>query len=334
MSIKYSPGGAPKRIGGNDADAAIAVLQVAMLLVVPEDQTQRQVFATLMPYLYVLRNKGCSWPQLTKILVDCGLNFQPATVRTYYSEMLEARQDLCQERMNEQLMVMAEIRKETQGVDMAAITSKVSTVLKERRLSHTAKVDAVLGLGGGVLAERPAGGGAAGRTPSPVVEAAGLVNKEDSFGLLNLKPVEQKKTASPGFFNLDDEPAEPVVQTQKPVATPDAVLSPVLNQRGNPSDSKPRKSGSRPAPFVEKTATDAPSLEIKPKFVCQPLQPDIEELERRARHPDEIYEDGEMEHPYISGLMLSREQRLYGATLEYMDTESGEILMESSGTCQ
>ena len=59
-------------------------------LTTPDDQSQRKAFVTLMPYLYVLRNKGCSWPKLAGLLNGCGFSLQPATVRTYYTSEIVA----------------------------------------------------------------------------------------------------------------------------------------------------------------------------------------------------------------------------------------------------
>ena len=56
----------------------------------PDEQSQRKAFVTLMPYLYVLRNKGCSWLELAGLLNGCGFSLQPATVRTYYTSEIVA----------------------------------------------------------------------------------------------------------------------------------------------------------------------------------------------------------------------------------------------------
>lgn len=63
-----------------------ASLQAAVEQLVPDDQTQRKAFDALMPYLYALRNKGCSWPQITKLLTDAGFVLQPSSVRGYYGK--------------------------------------------------------------------------------------------------------------------------------------------------------------------------------------------------------------------------------------------------------
>ena len=47
-------------------------------------------------------------------------------------------------------------------------------------------------------------------------------------------------------------------------------------------------------------------------------------MKRRANVPDEVYEPGLLEHPAIPGLMLTLEERLYGAGLEYCDVDGDE----------
>lgn len=46
-------------------------------------------------------------------------------------------------------------------------------------------------------------------------------------------------------------------------------------------------------------------------------------MKKRDNVPMEVYEPGEMEHTAIPGLMLTMEERMYGAALEYCD-ESGD----------
>ena len=67
-----------------------AVLKAATSLVVPDEQSQRKAFSTLMPQIYALRTKGCSWPQLAKLLNGCGFDLRPETVRAYYTDKVIA----------------------------------------------------------------------------------------------------------------------------------------------------------------------------------------------------------------------------------------------------
>ena len=60
---------------------------------------------------------------------------------------------------------------------------------------------------------------------------------------------------------------------------------------------------------------------------CLALQPH-KPLERREDVPDEVYADGQMEHPAIPGLMLSKAERLYYYRLE-VAYEKGVVHFES-----
>ncbi|KRH79545.1 hypothetical protein FERRO_06130 [Ferrovum sp. JA12] len=60
---------------------------------------------------------------------------------------------------------------------------------------------------------------------------------------------------------------------------------------------------------------------------CLALLP-VKPLERRDGVPEEVYMDGQLEHPAIPGLMLSKDERLYGKQLEVVD-HNGEAYLES-----
>lgn len=134
------------RIAGADASTAEEVLKVASFLVAPEDRTQRKTFETLMPYIYVMRNNKYRWAQITKLLNECGFTLQTSAIRSYYHKMLLTSQDLCQARMQEQILLMAEIRKKTKGADLSAIAGIVVAIMDKQRALATPKVDAVPGL--------------------------------------------------------------------------------------------------------------------------------------------------------------------------------------------
>jgi len=72
--------------------------------------TQKKAFEILIPHLFVLRKKGCSWEQITKLLNDkCGFKLQAATVRTYFSEMARKHSGICQKAMTENILAGAKI---------------------------------------------------------------------------------------------------------------------------------------------------------------------------------------------------------------------------------
>lgn len=142
-----------RRIAGADASTAEEVFKVASFLLVPEDRTQRKAFETLMPYIYVMRNNKCPWAQITKLLNDLGFTLQTSAVRSYYYKMILTCLDICQQHMQEQTLLMAEIRKETTGADLSAIAGIVAAIMEKQRTLVAPKVGAVLGF---PVEEKPA----------------------------------------------------------------------------------------------------------------------------------------------------------------------------------
>lgn len=121
----------------------------AKATLMPEGLSQKKAFEALMPRLYVLRNKGFSWNQLTALLVKSGFDLQPSTVRTYYSEMLVSSQDLCQQRVHEQTILSAEVKKiNGSGVDVGAVASRLAAITAKRRADAQGLIDAEFGIVG------------------------------------------------------------------------------------------------------------------------------------------------------------------------------------------
>lgn len=251
-----------KRIPSTDFSTAEEVLKAAACLMVPEDQTQHQALVRLMPYLYVLKNKGCNFSQLATLLVECGFTLQPSMVRDYYYTALATRMDMCQERMNEQILLMAEIRKENKGGDVSSITDRVTAIMEKQRSAAASKIDNLFG-----------GGSSA--TPVAQTSAAG-----------------------------SNEAAKPLLAENK-------------------------NSGLRPAPAFSPPESKSqniasPAISLR----CLPLKDGPQPLKKRENVPSEIYLPGDLEHPKIPGLMLSLDDRLYGAALEYAD-ENDEVKLET-----
>src|SRR5450830_387602 len=130
-----------KRVADVDFAAAEEVFKAAAYLIVPDDQTQHQAFLKLMPYLYVLKNKGCSFGQLTTLLTSCNFNLQPSTVKDYYNGALATRMDICQERMNEQILLLAEVRKETKSSAISSVADRVAAMMEKQRSAAASKID-------------------------------------------------------------------------------------------------------------------------------------------------------------------------------------------------
>ncbi|CAN7780640.1 hypothetical protein LJR296_007977 [Cupriavidus necator] len=73
----------------SSADVALAVSELAAMCedIEPDQVTQRQAFKRLMPSLRAMRELGCSWEQLGKLLTQCHITLKASTVRAYYAEM-------------------------------------------------------------------------------------------------------------------------------------------------------------------------------------------------------------------------------------------------------
>ena len=63
-------------------------------------------------------------------------------------------------------------------------------------------------------------------------------------------------------------------------------------------------------------------------FKCRELQRGITSWPNTGKVPAEVFEEGMMEHPAILGLVLSMQERIYSAALEYTN-DDGEILIET-----
>jgi hypothetical protein len=310
------------RVAGVDMSAAIEVFKIAGLVLVPEDQSQRQAFATLMPEMYGLRNRGCSFKQLADLLSQCGFRLEPSTVRQYYSELIESRMDVCQERMNEQILIMAEVKKVTEGVDMHAITGRVSAILEKQRSAATSKADSMFGLAPGgdvVRPAEPAGAAVAAvrrepATPARTNAGAGLrpapekqqqlqepthngddgdEDDGDSFGLLGSPNAAAPNAGKPTFFDLGDAPSIPDL-TRRPTAA-------VKNAAASPHGENQEQSHS---------------------LRCKDIEPGTKRLGKRPNVPAIVYEAGNLEHPAVPGLLLSLEQRLCSVALEFVDEDA------------
>lgn len=281
-----------RRLPGADISTAEAIFEAAMLLLTPDDQTQRKAFEALMPYMYVLRNKGCSWAQLTKLLTDAGFVLQPSTVRSYFGEMLATRQDICQDKMTKQILLMAEIRKDTEQTSRASISKKLEQIMASQAPTTSAKIDSIFGI-------------------SSAANAAPAVKK--------IEPPTAARTGAAGDLPIP----------QKSMATPpepkkiDAPISKIAAPSARGLDSSA-------ASAAGKTLDGDGSRGVVGGLRCAPLQKDVPELPMRAGVDPHMYEeDVVLEHTNIPGLFLTRAERLYGLALEIIDAD-GAIRLESS----
>jgi hypothetical protein len=283
-----------RKISEIDFAAGEAFLETASLLIVPDGQSQRQAFERFMPQIYCMRNKGCSYPQIAHTLTKVGFNLQPSAVRNYYNEFLATRMEMCQARMNEQILLLAEVRKQTKGLDVGSIAARVEAIMSKQRAEVDGKLDSVFGA---VAATPPQNGKKAGRSPAltPAPTPAADVESGGEFGLLSSAgDVVQQASVVPAFFGDSEEGGAVAV----------------------------------PGDFPQ--AASPPKVKVQADNLrCQPLVAGVPALDRRDNVPDHVYLEGDLEHPAVPGLLLSLDQRLSSVALEFVNLDSGEIRLET-----
>ena len=292
-------------MASNDFAVAQEFLQQAVLVVVPEDQTQRQAFSQLMPQIFVLRRKGCSFRQLATLLAQCGLKLQPDTVRRYYAEMLAERMDACEKQMNTQIEILAAVKRETQGIDLKAIAGMVDQTMAQRKADASAKLALMVGAG-----NQP--------VPTPVVNTYGAPAPMD--------PTTQDNNG--GEMQRGSAPA--TTRQPAPTASKTPAQRPAVKSAVPPGEAPTIPQLGPRTPVSAPTPTAAASTH-SPKLKCAALKQGIQQVKKRENMPAEVYEPGQLEHPAIPNLFLNLEERLYGASLELinMDEDDGSIRLET-----
>ena len=318
MIDKSNSGKRIARVSAFSLAKAESVLKAAELLIIPDDLTQRQTFAQLIPHLYVLRKRGCSFNQLTTLLSQIGVNLQPSTVKSYYWEMLAEKQDICQARMNEQIVLLAKMRKETKDVEITEATQKIIDSMNGKY--NTSSVSPALP----TPAPPPPVELIATSAPESASTPVPLLSPENGKKLLRKqKPVPgdfvepQVNEADAGFGLLKKKPG--AGEVKKPAFFDADDSAPVI----------PNLSSEIKQVVLSQPIEAAGSVEGKQKFRCSPLKSGVEPLAHRPMNDQNMYQEGMLEHPEIDGLMLTLNERLFGAHLEYVNRETGEVLIEN-----
>jgi len=128
------------------------------------------------------------------------------------------------------------------------------------------------------------------------------------------KPHEPKASAAPD--SLDG--GEPGASTVPPATDPPATAQDFANK------AKAERAALLLSPESKSQNKTPPAIALR----CLALKDGIEPLKKRENIPPEVYLPGDLEHPKIPGLMLSLEDRLYSAALEYAN-ENGEVKLET-----
>ena len=123
------------RVSGSDAIAAKEIFLLAFLIVEPEHQTQRRLFRSLLPTIYMLRNKdGYTFKQITSLLWDSGLKLAESSVRAYYCKMLPGLKDECIIKMEEWALLRDELRKRANEMEISSSSEKALEILEVKRI--------------------------------------------------------------------------------------------------------------------------------------------------------------------------------------------------------
>ena len=76
----------------------------------PAGITQKKAIEKLIPHLFVLRGKGCSWGQITNLLNGkCGFKLKESTVRVYFGQMARRHIDICRAALVDHHLTAAEV---------------------------------------------------------------------------------------------------------------------------------------------------------------------------------------------------------------------------------
>jgi len=252
----------------------------------PAERSQRQSIAAMMPELYVLRNKGFSWQQLSKMLAECNIRLLPTTIRVYYMEMLESKMDECQRRFNEQLVILSEM---TNVIGQTSLVDRAANIIEQQRLRTE-------------------------RITNERIQS--LQGTGDSEGLPGKRPVIEHELAQ--VQSGAQRAPEPTPAPSSEYGLIVAATAPAVKKSGEPAF----MSGDDSSPV--------PPAARGGDLRCLALQDGVKTLPKRAGIDPLVYESDElMEHPAIDGLMLSKAERLYGALLEYVDIDQGEVQIET-----
>ena len=111
------------RISAENFTLADELLRAASIVTSLEEQ---QSFEKLMPYLYFLRNEGCTWAKIAKLLGEDDFKVQVSTLRSYFSEISASKNNSWHQKMQEQAAALAKIRNKTAGADFSEIPYRVN----------------------------------------------------------------------------------------------------------------------------------------------------------------------------------------------------------------
>ncbi len=263
------------------ADAIEEALRIAAITIRPDEVSGRQLIFRAMPQLYVMRQKGFSYTQLTRLLNEAitgrvGVaRLQVSTVKGYYHEFLVERLDECN-----RFLVQA-----TQAADQVKAATQMSPADLEREAMKYARSAAATRAGDGAarllgLRESvPPGVGAAPRNAAPPQGGAA-------------------GGAAPPTAARENAGRPPT----EAAAPPKAVVSPAAGEGDGQSVAGVAAAGGQ-------------------RLVCLAQPTEFFKPEDTRENPQEYFSEAVLPHPSIPGLMLTKEQRMAKGRLRYLLNE-------------
>ncbi len=123
------------RMSAADVARARGVLDLACLVLEPEDRTQRQEFSMLLPKIYILREmNGYTFKQITALLIKIGIKLKESSVRVYYAQMLPNREDECIHNMAEHIRLYDSLMEKIKAAEIAERGETAFEIMKKNLL--------------------------------------------------------------------------------------------------------------------------------------------------------------------------------------------------------
>lgn len=99
----------------------------------PKGITARKAVEKFIPYLFVLKEKGCSWEQITNLLNSgLGSNLKPSTVRSYFCKMAPKQIDLCRSELTTSLCKISKMNRDQQKFMAAQELFRIAIASRDR----------------------------------------------------------------------------------------------------------------------------------------------------------------------------------------------------------
>lgn len=283
-----------------DVNGIEKALQLAALTLTPDEVSGRSLINRLMPHLFTLRKKGFSFKALTKVINDAIGNttakLQPSTIKAYYNEFIVDRIDDCTEQLKKSTKMIAEIEKSTPSSDPELLAEGIR--LRAATLSRPSGAEAM----NRVLA------GQANSAPALEPETP-LVEKKFERPSGAAAPPAPRLTSEMENSGLVIPKKEPTSQIAAASKTPEASSPPASKQAAQAPSAN---TGGGAALSPEVVCTTIPTAEM--------LHPSTSDV--FMNNPQAFFSEAILEHPAISGLMLTSKQRMCKSRLGYKSNGS------------